>query len=322
MKIIYTGVEGIYVFDDSYNIIRDLKLEIKETSKIANGDWIEKEKQLIKKYKDDKLIFLGFKNKKIDGVILSQDIKKLEGITKKLGKCHLKKGNEEISTLALKDSFDEEMLIIQGIRVFDTLRRVENTIIMRLRDFFDIHIPEISEAYPENEDFIEKIKDVNKTKKELNLESTIGCDIKKKDVDEFYSVMGVIESIQKEQRQKLSYIEKIMKKVCPNVLAVAGTDVGARLLALAGSMKKLARMPYSTLQLLGAEKALFRHLRRRAKSPKHGVIITHPLVSSSRRKGRAARVLAEKLSMCARVDYFKGEYIADKLLKELKKKLK
>ena len=51
MKIIYTGVEGIYVFDDSYNIIRDLKLEIKETSKIANGDWIEKEKQLIKKYK-------------------------------------------------------------------------------------------------------------------------------------------------------------------------------------------------------------------------------------------------------------------------------
>jgi len=68
---------------------------------------------------------------------------------------------------------------------------------------------------------------------------------------------------------------------CPRLSAVAGTHVGVRLLGIVGSLKKLANMPSSTIQVLGAEKALFKHLRGNAPSPKHGVIFQHPLVKES-----------------------------------------
>jgi len=87
-------------------------------------------------------------------------------------------------------------------------------------------------------------------------------------------------------------------------------------------LKKLAEMPSSTIQLLGAEKALFRHMRTGAKVPKHGILIQHPLMAKTKKEihGKVARALADKISIAAKVDYFKGKFVADKLKKMLEEK--
>jgi len=105
------------------------------------------------------------------------------------------------------------------------------------------------------------------------------------------------------------HIERTAPEVAPNLAALAGPVLAARLIALAGGLKQLARKPAGTVQVLGAEEALFAHLRGRAPSPKHGVIFTHEAVSGthSDNRGSAARALAGKLAIAARVDHYSGD---------------
>ncbi len=115
-----------------------------------------------------------------------------------------------------------------------------------------------------------------------------------------------------------------MDEVAPNLKAlVGGAKLAARLMSLAGGLKELAMMPASTIQVLGAEKALFRHLRTGAKPPKHGVIFQYPAINRSPwwQRGKIARALAGKLAIAARVDYFSGEYIGEELKKELEQRI-
>ena len=85
--------------------------------------------------------------------------------------------------------------------------------------------------------------------------------------------------------------------------------LGARLISLAGSLEKLAEFPSSTIQVIGASKALFKHLRARAPSPKHGIIYSHPLINTAPWwvRGKIARAVAAKLSLAARIDFYSGE---------------
>jgi RNA processing factor Prp31 len=116
-------------------------------------------------------------------------------------------------------------------------------------------------------------------------------------------------SIEKEKEELAEFIDKNMKEELPNFSEIAGTLLGAKLLAEAGSKRKLAFMPSSTMQVLGAEKALFNHLKKKTSCPKHGVIFNHPLIQKipKNKRGKAARILAGKLSLAAKIDYFGKE---------------
>jgi nucleolar protein 56 len=105
------------------------------------------------------------------------------------------------------------------------------------------------------------------------------------------------------------YVERVAPEVAPNLAGMAGPVLAARLIALAGGLEDVARMPSSTVQVLGAEEALFAHLRGSAPSPKHGVIYTHEYVRGTRpeQRGSAARALAGKLTIAARVDHYGGD---------------
>jgi nucleolar protein 56 len=105
------------------------------------------------------------------------------------------------------------------------------------------------------------------------------------------------------------FVETAAHDVAPNLAAMAGPVLAARLISLAGGLADLAKMPSSTVQVLGAEEALFAHLRGSAPSPKHGVIFTHEYVRGTREaeRGSAARALAGKLTIAARVDHYSGE---------------
>jgi nucleolar protein 56 len=121
-----------------------------------------------------------------------------------------------------------------------------------------------------------------------------------------------------------SYVDQAMKGVAPNTRAVAGALLGARLIAIAGSLQNLAMRPASTIQVLGAEKALFRSLKTGARPPKHGLIFQHALLHDAKRwqRGKIARVLAGKLAIAARTDAFGGRYIGDALMADINKRLK
>ncbi|HME87204.1 MAG TPA: hypothetical protein VKE88_02230, partial [Candidatus Nanoarchaeia archaeon] len=119
------------------------------------------------------------------------------------------------------------------------------------------------------------------------------------------------------------YLESLMDRVCPNVKIVAGLTIGAKLISLAGSLVRLSRFPASTIQLLGAEKALFRHLKNRKNlPPKFGILHEHMFVSKvpGKNKGKMARTLADKIAIASKVDYFKGEPIGKELLQQVEKK--
>ncbi len=115
-------------------------------------------------------------------------------------------------------------------------------------------------------------------------------------------------------------LEEHMTKLLPNTTEIIGGVLAAKLLDHAGSVERLARLPSNIIQLLGAEQALFRFLRSRdGRPPKHGVILSHPLVQGvpAKRRGAMARKLANAIAIAVRVDANNGERIAPRLLQRL-----
>jgi len=112
-----------------------------------------------------------------------------------------------------------------------------------------------------------------------------------------------------EAEQLEAFVERQTPIVAPNLAALAGPVLAARLLSLAGGLEALAKKPSGTVQVLGAEDALFAHLRGHAPSPKHGIIYTHDGVRGTHpdHRGSAARAVAGKLSIAARIDHYSGE---------------
>ena len=106
-----------------------------------------------------------------------------------------------------------------------------------------------------------------------------------------------------------AFIERQAPEIAPNLSEMAGPVLAARLIALAGGLESLAKKPSGTVQVLGAEDALFAHLAGRGSSPKHGIIYTHEYVSGTRPedRGSASRAFAGKLSIAARIDHYSGE---------------
>jgi nucleolar protein 56 len=134
------------------------------------------------------------------------------------------------------------------------------------------------------------------------------------------------ESIERlsEQRKKIAgAIELEMRDVAPNLSSLAGELLGARLIARAGGLESLARMPASKIQVMGASKALFKHLQFGAKPPKHGLIFQHPLVRGSplSNRGKIARTMAAKLAIAARLDFY-SKKTHPELLAQVEKRAK
>jgi nucleolar protein 56 len=140
-------------------------------------------------------------------------------------------------------------------------------------------------------------------------------------------LMGFAESVcslYERRKQIEAYIESSMETLAPNLTLLAGPMLGARLISIAGSLEKLAAFPSSTIQVIGASKALFKHLRARAPSPKHGIIYSHPFINTSPWwvRGKVARALAAKLSLAARIDFYsakKNPSLAGELEEKIRK---
>jgi nucleolar protein 56 len=125
------------------------------------------------------------------------------------------------------------------------------------------------------------------------------------------------------RRDLQSYADSTVEEVAPNVQALVGSLLAARLIALVGGLTNLAKKPASTIQVLGAEKALFRSLKTGTRPPKHGIIFQDTMINEAKRwqRGKISRALAGKLAIAARTDAFSGRYIGDSLKADLEKRI-
>ena len=230
------------------------------------------------------------------------------------------------TTLDLKDSVKFDTLLIHSVNSLYELETITNKLSKVLRDWYDLYLPEISKTIESHEEFantvLKKSRDQLLNDLKLKEEDSLGSDISNTDLEAIKAIASQLSSLFKLKSTQEKYIEELMKN-CPNIAEVATPLLGAKLITEAHSLKRLSSLPGSTVQILGAEKALFRHLKTGAKMPKHGIIIHHPIMPKLPYKlhGKAARALADKISIASRIDYFKGEFIGDKLKKQIIKKL-
>jgi len=216
----------------------------------------------------------------------------------------------------IKAAVSDDQYISQSINAIMETDKVMNLLTKRLREWYGLHNPEFDiQDHEKYAEFIAK----GKTKK---TKDSMGADLKKEDLKAIERLAEEIHSLVTFRDQSKEYLTKIMQRYCPNILELAGPTIGAKLLEHTGSLKKMVMMPASTIQILGAEKALFRHLKTGARPPKFGLIHDHPFIQKAKRteQGKRARALADKLSLAAKLDYFKGEFLAAKMKKELEKR--
>jgi len=223
-----------------------------------------------------------------------------------------------------------DRILMRVVSVIDELDKEINTLTEMLREWYGLYFPEAAKRIGSNEKFLKAValygfrESFEDPQLAEAAKKTSGMSFSEEDVKE---VQGFAESVLNliERRERLAkYLEKTADIAVPNLSAVAGPMLAARLLNLAGGLEKISKMPSSTIQLLGAEKALFRHLRGEGKAPKYGVLFGHPLIQQApkERKGKVARLVAAKLSIAARMDAFSDKNEGERLRKELEEYVK
>lgn len=242
----------------------------------------------------------------------------------------LTKLNVELTKVKIRKAVGRDSLIMQAIGATEELDKSLNILIERLREWYGLHFPEMDRIITNHETFAKIVEnfgnrknieydEVKKIKNdsmgiELNEEDTKTIQEMAKQITELYSL-----------REKIAkYIDKTLKEVAPNMREIAGPMLAAKLIAKAGGLEKIAKSASSTIQLLGSEKALFRFLHGKGKSPKYGIIFSHPLIQNApfEKKGKMARILAAKLSLAAKVDFYSHEDRSEKMKKDLNEKVK
>ncbi len=187
----------------------------------------------------------------------------------------------------------------------------------RLREWYSIHFPELDKI-KSNELYVKLISeygyknsiiDSRILDQDLKIEKSIGADINDFDISMLKEFADSLECLQNTKKSLTVYVDEKMKDLSPNLRNLTGASLGAKLIAHVGGVKKLSMLPSGTIQVLGAEKALFRHLKTGERPPKHGVIFQHPEVRGAKWwiRGKIARALASKISLAVRKDVFSGE---------------
>lgn len=310
MKFIYTNILGSFVLDSKLKIIDQIEFKnLEEFLKKEDAD-----KKLKKKHPDSEPLP---KEKISQALELFKDKKYFQKFFER---------NLSLTKQAIKAAVSQDNFITQTISNINELDKAINLLSKRLREWYALYFPELERRIFQQERFAELVLEGEKKilLKELDIKETMGTDLAKDDLEEIRELAKNIQNLFFLRKKHEVYLQTVMEKYCPNLLELAGTTIGARLLELGGSLKHLALLPASTIQLLGAEKALFRHLKTGSRSPKYGVIFAHPLIQKAKRQeqGKVARALADKLSMCCRLDYFQGEFKAKDYRKELELKFK
>ena len=247
----------------------------------------------------------------------------------------LKKAKEGVK----KQFQRQDLIIMQAVRSIDDLDQAKNVLYTRVLEWVKLNFPEMA---MENEEVFCKIVAVFGKKENLEYttlaemcgevkaaelieqsEKSFGAEINEVDTEALKELAAGAVNLFATRGKIEKYVEKTAAKAFPNLCHLLDPMLASRLVTIAGGLERMAKMPGSTVQLLGAEKALFKHLRRGTNPPKHGVIFQCPLVRNAKEghRGAIARTLAGKLALAARADFYTGNFIAEKLKIDLEKRI-
>lgn len=309
MPFLKTKWFGVFVYDKE---IIDKKLFPKNADEIAKrlykiqkGEVLEEEEA----FKHYDLIVDENRLKRIGKVGKIKELKvKAEdfGYSKEL----LLKACIKLATKKIEEEQKERTKrISEAVDALDDIIKITNMVLERLRDWYSYF------SFEEIEDGKELAEEILKMK--------IGNgELDKLEEKSIKSMANLLLLLYKTREEIEKYIRKVMEEMAPNVCKIIGSNIGARLIAYAGGIEKLATMPAGTIQVLGAEKALFKHIKDGTPPPKHGIIFQHEMINKApkNKRGKIARLLATKLAIAAKADAFTKNYIADELKKEIEER--
>ena len=235
---------------------------------------------------------------------------------------NLKERLQKVSLLLTKEyirksSEKKDKLIVESVRALDEIDQVLNVLSERLREWNSLYYPELDKKVSDNHAYAKKVY------QGVDAKDSMGASLELRDEEEIREFAKNIIDLFEERKRLETYITEETQKIAPNLSSLLGAVLSARLLSSAGGLEELARLPSSTVQVLGAEKALFRHLRTGAKPPKHGLIFQHPMVNRAPRKlrGRISRSLAAKIAILSRVDCYSSDFVADDIEEKLQERV-
>jgi nucleolar protein 56 len=330
MHYLAVSVAGLFVFNEENKLLKHIVFE-KDPEKIAeklnsfeSGKDFKELKEVKKEFKDlvieqpnqaTDYFKENFRKIVLDSNFVKDDIE----LNNLINSVSIERVKTKISKIERRDK-----LVVQTVSALNDLDKILNTMSERLREWYGLHYPELD--VKDHEKFAANIvkygsrKDFEKTVKSM------GMELKEGDIEILQNYAKSLKELYDLRKNIENYLERIVPEEMPNLNSLLGSILTARVLALAGSLEKLAKMPSSSIQLLGAEKSLFRFLKDKKikRPPKFGLLFTHPDISTAKRElqGRIARLLSSKLTIAARADFYSKKDISEELLKSYKEKLK
>lgn len=249
----------------------------------------------------------------------------------------------ELTRLRVRKAGEKrDLMIAQAILSIDDLDRTVNLFMGRAREWYGLHFPELDRLVEKHETYSKLVLDLGRrenftvgTLEKEGLSTTkaghiagasgksMGAELTDKDIQQIQNLCKQTLGLYDLRRDLQSYADSTVEEVAPNIQALVGSLLAARLIALVGGLTNLAKKPASTIQVLGAEKALFRSLKTGTPPPKHGIIFQDTMINEAKKwqRGKISRALAGKLAIAARVDAFSGRYIGDSLKMDLEKRI-
>ncbi len=233
---------------------------------------------------------------------------------------------------------EREALISQGVQLLGDVDTMLNSLSSRLREWYGLHFPELGRIVSDHRTYarlasslgdrarygVEELVRQGLDGKEARrvsraAENSMGASFETNDLEQVRMLAFRTLELYDYRQGLGDYVSSLAEGIAPNLSRLAGAPLAAKLIEKAGGLRRMAMMPSSTIQLLGAEKAMFRAMKTKARPPKHGLIFQHPYVHGAPRgeRGSRARALAAKLAIAARADFFSGEFIAPRLEEEL-----
>jgi len=303
---------------------KDVKEIAERLRKIDRGEVLDEERQLAAEGKDievfdPRLRALG-KLSEGRAPALDNMMGKLGFASSLLHEAALLMGREKLGELG------PDRFIVQAMSGLEELTKTSNLLVERLTEWYGMHYPELAESAGQKE-LVELVAQHGRRDAiglaQGKLVESFGTPLSDEDERALKGWAGLAKAVMDGRSQMEAYITKRMEGLAPNLSAVVGPLLAARLISLTGSLERLGRLPASTVQLLGAEKALFQFMKEGGRPPKHGVLFQHPLVHRAPpwQRGKMARALASAAALAARADHYGHRDLSASLKGSLQRKV-
>lgn len=333
---------GFIATDEEFNVVDKFLFEKKQIEileKIQQKQIIEEELELITRLSEkyDEIIIETIKTKSSYEIDEKEKIsvekttvhgdyirEHFDEVLTQLTDANIRKTmNEtynEITSEKIRESIKtNDVMIVETINSLEEIEDTAGKLIERLREWCTPYLPEMEKLH--NHELYSKVIATQTSRENIinsgildnthvSLSENYDVDIGESDLEIIKSFANSVYSLYESKNELEEYIDEKIKEVAPNMYDVAGANLAAKLIAHTNGLENLAKLPSSTIQIIGAEKAIFRHLKTGENPPKHGLIFQHPSIRGSNWwvRGKLARAVASKITIAARKDAFSNEY--------------